>query len=203
MAMNSKEISDTIDKKRGYSYTGEAGSMDAAPLKKEFGLKEGGNSTPSDSNTGSKSNDLLGEGYLSDSDTKRLLGNSKLKQAFIDSGGDPDSWETSNDVDTALDYLTQTAQEETPVVEAEPEPYTQSETLSKAKAGVTAYEEEILPYTGDIITGQKPNYQDDYLKSYKLNLAKEMQPRNPDGTPRESKIQEEKDKVAGVDGQIN
>ena len=196
MAMNSKEISDTINKKRGY--TGEAGSMDAESLQSEFGL-ESGNSTPSDSSTGSKSNDQLGEGYLSDSDTKRLLGNEKLKQAFIDSGGDPDSWETSNDVDTALDYLTMAKEEEAPAPEPEldPGPIQQSEELSSAKAGVKAYEDVILPRTGDIITGRYSNYQDDYLKSYKLNLAQEMEPKNADGTPRESKIQEEKDKVAG------
>ena len=200
MAMSSKEISDSIDKQRGFSYSGDAGSMDADALKSEFGLSSG-SSTPSDSNTGSKSNDQLGEGYLSDSDTKRLLGNKKLKQAFIDSGGDADSWETSNDVDTALDYLTKAVEEEeAPAPEPEPEVYQQSETLAEAKAGTKAYEDVILPHTGDYITGKKTDMHGDYLKAYKLNLAKEMQPTNADGTAvRDSKIQEEKEAVSGVE----
>ena len=73
------------------------------------------------------------------------------------------------------------------------EPYVQSEKLSKAKAGVKAYEETILPNTGDIITGKNKDYKLNFLNNYKLNLATEMKPRNPDGTPRDSTIQDEKD----------
>ena len=106
------------------------------------------------------------------------------------------------DAKKALDNLRRIAgrkEEEEAAPEPE-EPIQQSEPLSKAKAGVTAYEEEILPYTGDIVTGKKPTYKDDFLKNYKLNLAREMEPKNADGTPRESKIQEEKDKVEGQNG---
>ena len=106
------------------------------------------------------------------------------------------------DAKKALDNLRRIAgrkEEEEAAPEPE-EPIQQSEPLSKAKAGVTAYEEEILPYTGDIVTGKKPTYKDDFLKNYKLNLAREMEPKNADGTPRESKIQEEKNKVEGFNG---
>ena len=105
------------------------------------------------------------------------------------------------DAKKALDNLRRIAGRKEEEAAPEPEePIQQSEPLSKAKAGVTAYEEEILPYTGDIVTGKKPTYKDDFLKNYKLNLAREMEPKNADGTPRESKIQEEKNKVEGFNG---
>ena len=99
-----------------------------------------------------------------------------------------------SDVAGAVHWLTKGDKEEEEKEPEKPEePYVQSEKLSKAKAGVKAYEEAILPNTGDIITGKNKDYKLDFLNNYKLNLAKEMKPRNPDGTTRDSTIQDEKD----------
>ena len=119
-----------------------------------------------------------------------------------DSGIEVTTFNTATDVEGALAKLS-TAPEE---VATDDGPYTQSETLSEAKAGTKAYEDVILPHTGDYTTGKKTDMHGDYLNAYKLNLAKEMEPVDAAGDARESKIQEEKDKVAGlgaIDGEIN
>ena len=108
----------------------KAGSMDKQQLMDEFGLNDQGlASSNTDSSTGVKSNPLLGTGYLTDDDTQRLLNNEDLKNAFIEMkggqtaaesnespwgslGGETHSWETVNDVDTVLDWLTQTEEKE-------------------------------------------------------------------------------------------
>ena len=93
----------------------QAGSMDRQQLMDEFGLNaEGLASSNTGSSTGVKSNPLLGAGYLTDDDTQRLLGNEDLKNAFIEKGGEADSWETVNDVDTVLDWLSQEPAKEDP-----------------------------------------------------------------------------------------
>ena len=93
----------------------KAGSMDKQQLMDEFGLNaEGLASSNTGSSTGVKSNPLLGAGYLTDDDTQRLLGNEDLKNAFIEKGGEADSWETVNDVDTVLDWLSQEPAKEDP-----------------------------------------------------------------------------------------
>jgi len=90
-----------------------------------------------------------------------------------------------------------------PAGQAESDPrdegYTQSETLSKAKAGVQAFESVILPNQGDYITGKKTDMNKDYLDAYKLNLARELEPRNADGSIRNSQIEKEKEAVKGDD----
>ena len=60
----------------------QQGSFGRAELEKELGLTGGNSSYSEGSSTGVKSNALLGEGYLSQSDYKRLLGNKQLKQAY-------------------------------------------------------------------------------------------------------------------------
>ena len=127
-----------------------------------------------------------------DQDKGKVFGTSLQADAKA-AGFDPSNFNTAGDVQNAINALGSA-----PAAKKADEPYTQSETLSKAKAGVAAYEDTILPNAGDYITGKKKDMQGDYLNSYKLNLAKEMKPRNSDGTPRESKIQEEKDKVEGA-----
>ncbi len=93
----------------------KAGSMDKQQLMDEFGLNNQGlASSNTGSSTGVKSNPLLGAGYLTDDDTQRLLGNEDLKNAFIEKGGEADSWETVNDVDTVLDWLSQEPAKEDP-----------------------------------------------------------------------------------------
>lgn len=77
------------------------------------------------------------------------------------------------------------------------EGYTQSKTLANAKAHVGAYESAILPHLGDHITGKKDDMSGNFLEAYKLNLAAELEPRNADGSIRNSQIQEEKEAVRG------
>ena len=106
------------------------GSMDKQQLMDEFGLNaEGLASSNTGSSTGVKSNPLLGTGYLTDDDTQRLLNNENLKNAFIEMKGgqtaaksnkspwgslvgETNSWETVNDVDSVLDWLTQKEEKE-------------------------------------------------------------------------------------------
>jgi len=93
----------------------QAGSMDRQQLMDEFGLNAKGlASSNTGSSTGVKSNPLLGTGYLTDDDTQRLLGNENLKNAFIEKGGEANSWETINDVDSVLDWLSQEPAKEDP-----------------------------------------------------------------------------------------
>ena len=123
----------------------QQGSFGKKELEKELGLKAGNSTYSQGSSTGVKSNTLLGEGYLSESDTKRLLGNSKLKKAFVDSGGSADSWETINDVDTAIDYLTKAEDEpeETSFIpDIIKETLPASERLQTARDRVKEYEDE-------------------------------------------------------------
>ena len=109
-----------------------AGSMDRQQLMDEFGLNaEGLASSNTGSSTGVKSNPLLGTGYLTDDDTQRLLNNENLKNAFIEMKGgqtaaessespwgslvgETNSWETVNDVDSVLDWLSKEPPKEEP-----------------------------------------------------------------------------------------
>ena len=83
--------------------------------------------------------------------------------------------------------------------EKEDRSYTLSETSAKAKAYTAAYEDEFLPNAGDYMIKNDQSVKDDFMNAYKLNLAKELKPKNPDGSTRPSKVQEEKDKVAGME----
>lgn len=83
--------------------------------------------------------------------------------------------------------------------EKEDRSYTLSETAAKAKAYTAAYEDEFLPNAGDYMIKNDQSVKDDFMNAYKLNLAKELKPKNPDGSTRPSKVQEEKDKVAGIE----
>lgn len=67
----------------------------------------------------------------------------------------------------------------------------QSQTLSKAKAGVKTFEEVILPNQGDYITGKKKNMSQDYLDAYKLNLKNETAGKEIVGGPAEKAAEEE------------
>ena len=83
--------------------------------------------------------------------------------------------------------------------EKEDRSYTLSDTAAKAKAYTAAYEDEFLPNAGDYMIKNDQSVKDDFMNAYKLNLAKELKPKNPDGSTRPSKVQEEKDKVAGME----
>ena len=111
-----------------------------------------------------------------------------------DAGVDYTNFNTATDVENAIKDADWGSAE--PKTDPRDEGYTQSETLSKAKAGVQAYDSVILPHVGDYITG-KDDMSGDFLAAYKLNLAAELEPRNADGTHRNSLIQEEKEAVKG------
>ena len=111
-----------------------------------------------------------------------------------DAGVDYTNFNTATDVENAIHDADWG---KAPVEEESDEPYQQSQTLSEAKAGVDAYDDVILPHVGDYITGKKKDMSADFMNAYKLNLAAELEPRNADGSPRESIIQKEKDAVKG------
>ena len=156
----------------------EQGSFGKEELKKELGLTAGNSSYSTGSSTGVKGNALLGKGYLSESDTKRLLGNSQLKEAFVASGGDPDSYETINDVDTAIDYLTKD-KEDTPKKDTFKAPLKEIEVsprLATARARAAQYEE-------DRVSGQAAkdlydpgnNAAEGFLERFKLKLGDRLE----------------------------
>ena len=154
----------------------EKGSFGKAELEKELGLKAGDSNYSKGSSTGVKSNALLGEGYLSKSDYKRLLDNKKLKNAFVESGGDADSFETINDVDAAIDYLTK--EEEAPVEVAPPPTPPQFSISEEEDAALDiARDERIAEYernratNGFIPTPESQEYLDDYKFKVKSNLS--------------------------------
>ena len=110
-----------------------------------------------------------------------------------DAGVDYTNFNTATDVENAIhdaDWGSSTEEESD-------EPWQQSQTLAEAKAGVDAYDDVILPHIGDYITGKKKDMSGDFMNAYKLNLAAELEPRNSDGSPRRSQIQEEKEAVKG------
>lgn len=72
-----------------------------------------------------------------------------------------------------------------------PEPIQLSETAAKANAYVDAYEEEMLPNQGTYIFGNKEESKqvnDSFLDAYKLNLKRELKPKEADGSDRDSQL---------------
>ena len=146
----------------------------------------------------------------SDSDVKRLMANKELRGHFTDEmGRSSDDWDDDhksvNDLSTVFgDMLSDDAP--APIGTSKPEPYQMSEPLAKARANVDAYEEHYMPNQGDIIfgldndpiTGKSVNTQN-YLDAFSLNLKKNLEPVEADGSPRESKVKQEEDAVAGMD----
>ena len=196
--LSAKENSDKLNAKSGASWaSGTEGSLsatgkysaDSALAKQYAGLKEDGSSRVDD--------EAGWREIKKDTPPKSAAEYDSMVREYAAQGFDVKAIDMEGGDFTNANFAIKPS-DYTP--ESGDETIQQSETLSKAKAGVAAYDEEILPNTGDIITGKNTTYKDDYLKSYKLNLAKEMEPKNADGTPRESKIQEEKDKVEGDNG---
>ena len=155
----------------------EKGSFGKAELEEHLGLT-GGDSTYSEgSSTGVKSNDLLGEGYLSESDYKRLLGNKDLKKSFVASGGDPDSWETINDVDSAIDYLTKEKEEsvQKPSFVVGPNKKGMSPKYAEAKARVAQWEEDVLSgRSSKDVYGTSPD-DTSFLERFRSKLGKRLE----------------------------
>ena len=149
----------------------EEGSFGKAELKKHLGLTGGNSDYSEGSSTGVKGNALLGEGYLSESDYKRLLGNDKLKQAFVASGGSADSWSTINDVDTAIDYLTKS---DDGGGDKSDKPVELSPRLATARARVAQYEEDRVPVKWRKACNPEENPSSGFLERYKLKLGKQL-----------------------------
>ena len=107
---------------------------------------------------------------------------------------------SERELDKLRGYLNEPSKE---VEVAEPEPIQMSDTLASANAGVKAYDEHILPNKGDIIMGLdkgsdgKSINTQNYLDAFSLNLARNLEPVNPDGSSRESKIRQEEEAVGG------
>jgi hypothetical protein len=156
----------------------EKGSFGKAELEKHLGLTAGNSTYSKGSSTGVKSNDLLGEGYLSKSDTKRLLKNKQLKNAFVESGGDPDSWKTINDVDAAIDYLTK--EKEAPKEVAPPAPTPPQFSISEEEDAAMdkARDERIAEYERNrATTGFRPTEESqEYLDDYKFRVKSTLTP---------------------------
>ena len=196
-----------------------AGSMDRQQLMDEFGLNaEGLASSNTGSSTGVKSNPLLGTGYLTDDDTQRLLNNENLKNAFIEMNGgqtaaessespwgslvgETDSWETVNDVDSVLDWLSKEPPKEDPAPIAHqidtPAPVAVAAAVEQPIEGIDymtpemndAYD-RIQAYTnatheftaGDQITRTpEPDYDtaqaaQDFKDKYTFEIAQNLQP---------------------------
>ena len=149
----------------------------------------------------------------SEEDTKRLMDNKELKNYFVDDlGRDESDWtdgnKSSNDLDTVFDKLL--TESDAPVAEAT-EPAQISKRLAKSNAYVKSFDDNVLPYQGNIIkgldvdpeTGKSSNlqkFEDDraalaekYLTdAFSLTLGDGFKPKNPDGTDRDSVLAEER-----------
>ena len=116
-----------------------------------------------------------------------------LEAAGRKAGFDPSTFNTAGDVQNAINAIGEGA---APKEEGD-RTYKLSETAAKAKAYTAAYEDEFLPNAGDYMIKNDQDVRSDFMNAYKLNLAKNLKPVTPDGSTRPSKVQEEKDKVAG------
>ena len=150
----------------------EKGSFGKAELEKHLGLTGGDSDYSEGSSTGVKGNALLGEGYLSESDYKRLLGNDKLKQAFVASGGSADSWSSINDVDTAIDYLTKSNDGGD---DKSDKPVELSPRLATARARSAQYaEDRVSGQAAKDLYNPEENPASGFLERYKLKLGKQL-----------------------------
>lgn len=127
-----------------------------------------------------KANPLLGEGYLSNDDFKRLKNDDKFRDLYMKESsnwdgskadriksGDFDWDEMSiNHMDAFLDRFgskMNTSEKETPE-------YKKSDVLAQAQARNTAYNEVVQGKQGDVIFGRNPDYAKDFADSYKSSL---------------------------------
>lgn len=110
-------------------------------------------------------------------------------------------WNSYNDVANAVRSIYGGGETDT-APKAETVANTYSDKVASAKAGKAAFEDTILPSQGDYIMGKKDtNPADDYLNSYKLNLAEYKKPREVgqiDGPVYDPEAEEAA--VAGVGG---
>ena len=117
-----------------------------------------------------------------------------------DEGSKTEGGGTKRELDRLRGYLNDAPEE---IEVADPEPIQMSKVQASANAGVQAYDEHILPNKGTIIMGLdkgadgKSTNTQNYLDAFSLNLAKNLEPVNADGSSRESKLRQEEDAVEG------
>ena len=123
---------------------------------------------------------------------------------YADKAGDAGSsmgGGSRRELDKLRGYLGDKPEAEVP----EAEPYQMSQELAEAKAGVKAFDENILPNQGDILMGYDKGpdgssiNRKNYLDAFSLNLKKNLEPVHADGSKRESKVKQEEDAVEGFD----
>ena len=164
------------------------GSFGKAELKKHLGLSAGNSDYSEGSSTGVKNNEVLGEGYLSKGDYERLLGNDKLKKAFIASGGDADSWSSVNDVDTAVDYLTKGNGGDKDYG-GDQDNIELSPRLATARARATQYEEDrVSGQMAKDLYNSDENPSNGFLERYKMKLGDRLENGNYTSSTNSSKV---------------
>lgn len=195
--LTAQQIADNLNAKNRFWSSGSTGSLSAtgtynpnsALAKKYAALAEDGGSRVDDE-----------EGWREikrDSPPKSASEYESMVRDYAAKGFDVKAIDMDGDDFTHANFAIKPSDAPTDTTDPRDEGYTQSQTLANAKAHVSAYESTVLPHLGDYITGKKDDMRGDFLNAYKLNLAAELEPRNADGTIRDSQIQKEKEAVRG------
>tara|TARA_Y100000289_G_C3899571_1_gene138433 strand:- start:334 stop:975 length:642 start_codon:yes stop_codon:yes gene_type:complete len=162
--------------------------LDAAGFKKHFGLESvsEGDAYTKGSTTGTKQVGALGT-YMTEDDYNRLKNDDLVKEAYAHLHGEEKMKKkfgkdgiSINTLDALFDDLSADPTKEAPKPAAETVGNTYSDKTAKAKAGVAAFENTILPYQGDYIMGRKDtNPSEDFMNEYVLQLNEYRKPRDP------------------------
>jgi len=175
------------------------GSFTKDQLINEFGLQDGSDvgsgfnadAGATDGNM-TKSNKLLGEGYLTNEQYEKLKGSDKVRQAYSDLHGQEaaakkfkDGYISINTMDALFDDLAadRVIEEAAPAVEVVEEPAIQySPELGKALAYKKTFEENLLGAgrVGDYLFARDDSVQNDFNDAYNLNLERYRQPQTPE-----------------------
>ena len=158
------------------------GSFNAEDFKKEFDLSSVAEDKAysEGSTTGTKQTSALGT-YLTEDDFNRNRNSDATWEAYASVYGQDkaDAKREGNEdglsinaFDALMDRLS--AKEKAEAYKEQNPKVKQSATLSKAKAGVKAYNEKILPNFGDYLFGKPGQAQKDYLDAYTFNLRNEV-----------------------------
>jgi len=123
-----------------------------------------------------KSNPLLGKGYLSDDDYNRLKSDKAFQDLYMEKGGSKAEriksgefdWDemSINHMDAFLDQYGSELKKGT----GEKPVYNKSTKLAEAEAGVKAFDDVILPKQGDVMFGKMPDYAQQYADAFQTNL---------------------------------
>lgn len=199
--LTAQQIADNLNAKKRSWASGPTGSLSAtgtydpnSALAKEYAaLPEDGSSRVDDDVDGEKG----WREIKRDSPPKSASEYESMVRDYAAKGFDVKAIDMDGDDFTHANFAIKPTDAPTDTTDPRDEGYTQSQTLANAKAYVSAYESTVLPHLGDYITGKKDDMRGDFLNAYKLNLAAQLEPRNADGTIRDSQIQKEKEAVRG------